>query len=200
MVDENSVDDSFLASRRDVDPPPGRVRAMHIVGGTRRSSGERLFQIVPERYFVPEQFPIATAHIFIVQCHPVESLERTDTDREQIAALRLVAADLFRRGAKTVIFLPRMPIAISDRVLAKLADLCMNPRAPSRFKLLDTVSDIRKIISTAVGASAGKKTEASQKYTHSESAAPSEPEIVDEMTLNCTRDEMSMDVSVWTRL
>jgi hypothetical protein len=93
-----------------------------------------------------------------------------------------------------------MPIAISDRVLAKLADLCMNPRAPSRFKLLDTVSDIRKIISTAVGASAGKKTEASQKYTHSESAAPSEPEIVDEMTLNCTRDEMSMDVSVWTRL
>jgi hypothetical protein len=179
-------------------------RVMHLVGRTRRSSGERLFQLTPEHYLAPTNFATEFVHIVIVQCQLVESLERTGTDREQSAALREFAAELFIAGAKTVIFLPQMPVVISDKVLTRLVAFCSRRREPSLFALLDTISDIRKIISKSISTTAATRTEAGQKYTHSESVGSPGPsvegEVVDSESLNTTRGEMSMDVTVWTRL
>jgi hypothetical protein len=177
--------------------PSAGLRAIHLVGRARKSGGERLFQITPERYFTCRQIPAASARIIVVQCQPVESFERTDTDREQIAALRGFAADLFEAGARTVIFLPQMPAAISDKVARQLAEFCMRKRGPSYFALLDQISKIRDTISSSITVETAASGEAGQKYTHSESSGP---EVVDLESLNSTRGEMSMDVTVWTRV
>ncbi len=175
------------------------TRALHLVGRTRRSGAERTFQIDAERHFTVGRILALAARIVIVQSQPVESLERTDTDREQIAALRAFAADLFQGGVHTVILLPQYPAVTSEAVAGKIAAFCTRGRRPGYFALLNHITDIRNTITKSITAGSASLTEASQKYTYAESAAPARSETVDRASLNAAAAEMSMDVTVWTR-
>jgi hypothetical protein len=173
-------------------------RVIHLVGRTRRSGSERTFQITADQYFTVREITTNGPAVVIVQAEPVESLVRTDTDREECAALRAFAAQLFEGGVGTVILLPQMPAATAETVVRKVAAFSRRRGQPGYFAWLNHVSDLRNSIAKSITAASIVLTEAAQQYTHAESAAGSVR--VDVATLNTAREEMSMDVTLWTRI
>ena len=63
---------------------------------------------------------LALVNQSVLQGEQAEIVERLQTDREQSADLRALAADIFASGAEAVVVVPSMPPQLASQVLSEL--------------------------------------------------------------------------------
>jgi hypothetical protein len=169
----------------------GPVRVAHIIGRTRHSGGGFVLQLGgTDNYIRADELSKLKAEILIVQCQPVDTLRRSDIDREQTAEMRGFAHELAGYGARVVIFLPQLPAEVASEVTARLARMALARSAPKRFEVLDVVSDVRKKIAKAI-------TPALQQRLQRTVAA--DLGSVNDFRGMQAQEEMTLDVTVWFR-
>jgi hypothetical protein len=95
----------------------------------------------------PEELPLNSSPLIIVQGEPLDNLAQSETSREQNARLRAFAAELFAAGAGAVILVPSLPPLLAEDVVRILARRLRPRSEPSMRRLLDVVSAVRKKIS-----------------------------------------------------
>lgn len=182
----------------------GGLRVVHLVCRNRKGSGARQVQVTRKLHCTASEITAGVVSVFIVQCPVVESLQRSDTDREQIAALRGFAAEVFDQDAQTVIFLPQMPSSLSDVVAGRLARFCARSWQPSRHTLLHLVRSIREVIRETITPDRVRENEEAQRWATAAAGSvvrsvPNETGT-SPMAILSARDEMAADITVWTRL
>jgi len=96
------------------------LRVLHLIGRARRGTSGSVFSVGGQGSHLGEmvsidELPLSDTAIVIVQEEPAERLRRLDVDREQAADARDWAAQVFRAGAHTVIFIPAMPFALAEQ-------------------------------------------------------------------------------------
>lgn len=97
-----------------------------------------------------ENLPLSSTALVVIQAEPVETLGRSDTDRELAYDLRSLVADIFSAGARAVIMLPALPSALAPLALNQLATGLRDQAAPELPCILNAVSGVRRTIATWV--------------------------------------------------
>jgi hypothetical protein len=191
------VGESFSTSDR-------AARVLHLIGSARWGSSGPLFALQaqgnqPAALISIDNLPLAAAAIVIVQEEPAERLRRLDVDREQTAAARGWAAQIFRAGAETVILMPAAPIELSEQMITAFAHRlwvpsmlevwrARSPRvltAPEFWQLADAVRAARGAISQFRPPTASEPTEG-----HT---------AIDTDSLAETMKELAMEITIFSR-
>ncbi len=97
-----------------------------------------------------ENLPLSSTALVVIQAEPVETLGRSDTDRELAYDLRSLVADIFSAGARAVIMLPALPSALAPLTLNQLATGLRDQAVPELPHILNAVSGVRRTIATWV--------------------------------------------------
>jgi hypothetical protein len=84
--------------------------------------------------------------LVVVQAEPAGTLDRTPTEREQMAMLRAFAADVFAVGANAVLLVPPLPAAIAKRAVQRCSELLDGATAPSLDALLSATAALQRAI------------------------------------------------------
>jgi hypothetical protein len=129
--------------------PP--LRVLHLIGRARRGTSGPVFSVgglggdLGELISI-DRLPLSISAIVVVQEEPAERLRRIDIDREQTADARDWAAQVFRAGAQTVIFVPAMPLEVAGRTIGALARKLNRPKAPNVWRLIEAVGTARRAV------------------------------------------------------
>jgi hypothetical protein len=114
-----------------------------LIGKTLTASGAVVFRATDTSDVQQFDRFAGRTQAVIIQGEPVESLRRTDFERQQIAEMRVFAAHVFRSGVDTVILLPPLPRALAAPAMQAIAKVCRGERPPRLYAWLRVISGIR---------------------------------------------------------
>ena len=142
--------------------PGSALRVLHLVGRARRGASGSVFSVGGQGSNLGElvridRLPLSETAIVVVQEEPAERLRRLDVDREQTADARDWAAQVFRAGAHTVIFIPAMPLTLAERSIAALARKFNASRPPDVWRLIDAARAVRREVTLYIASRAEQR-------------------------------------------
>jgi hypothetical protein len=101
---------------------------------------------VDQLLFGPEDFPIDSLPLVVLQGEPAAITSQSKTRREQAAALRAFAAQFFATGARAVVVLPSLPPTLAERALVHLAKGLKGDSLPDLRRVLIAAAATRTLI------------------------------------------------------
>jgi len=136
--------------------PDAALRVLHLIGRARRGASGSVFSIGGQGSNLGElvnidRLPLSDTMIVVIQEEPAERVRRLDVDREQAADARDWAAQVFRAGAHTVIFIPAMPLALAEQSIGAMAAKLSVSQAPDVWCMIEAARAARGVVSRFKG-------------------------------------------------